>query len=699
MTYSRTIAAVLAAHERGVDVISISLGFVLGPSPDDPLSNIVSRIALSGKTIPVVSSSNHGWQGTFSDGAPDGARGALVVGAAVGPQFQRVRPTAVFEVDYGHRVSDAEFPWDPAAAQAQGSRFPDKLPLCDFTMDLPFHFDGCSVPVLADADWTSCIVLVRRGSCPFKAKLENISRMGARYALVYNNIPAEPLFELDGLVPGILGAGVISAETGEQLISLLATGFGIKMRMDSNFTSPPYILPPEDDGLPARTAAARSGWGPSTDLRVLPSVIAPGIGILSTIPRSHGGYGILSGSSMATPYVSGCVALVRQAHPELSAQEVIRRVITTAAPVKFSDGTKEGSYESFAPTWQQGSGYLNCLNAVGTEVTVDTAGLNLNDTEFFAGKHVFSVTNNSSRTLKYILRHESAASIVPLREDGNGIQPAMEKWTDTEMSPDFVSTLLPHTNARLKIDPIELRLSPGTRTQVTVDFDVDGVFNTSLKSRCPLYSGFIRLEAADNDYDLVIPYGGVACRARDIPVLPRVPESNDLVYLAAATAAQVDHDSPYVPVTWEPANSNAVFEVPGPSCPGLDRIYGQDNSTLFPTLVIQVATFSPYADVHVVPVDEHLQEADGWEALFWDHDDARPALADGLCRLHSKRLLWTGQLANNSWAAEGNYKFRVCASRVWGPYRDTDYASSGWDCMLTSPFALEYMKPESICTW
>ncbi|HEX8203623.1 MAG TPA: S8 family serine peptidase [Isosphaeraceae bacterium] len=57
---------------------------------------------------------------------------------------------------------------------------------------------------------------------------------------------------------------------------------------------------------------------------------APGVGILSTAP---GGYDVRSGTSMATPFVSGVVALVAGQHPEYSAAQLVQRVLSTTKPL------------------------------------------------------------------------------------------------------------------------------------------------------------------------------------------------------------------------------------------------------------------------------------------------------------------------------------------------------------------------------
>jgi hypothetical protein len=58
-----------------------------------------------------------------------------------------------------------------------------------------------------------------------------------------------------------------------------------------------------------------SSRGPTPDGATKPDVVAPGVDIRSALPG--GGYGTLSGTSMATPHVAGLVALLWSANPRL----------------------------------------------------------------------------------------------------------------------------------------------------------------------------------------------------------------------------------------------------------------------------------------------------------------------------------------------------------------------------------------------
>lgn len=70
--------------------------------------------------------------------------------------------------------------------------------------------------------------------------------------------------------------------------------------------------------------------GPSPYGEIKPEIAAPGVGIRSTVPGD--GYGSMSGTSMASPAVSGVAALLRQVNADLSVDDMEDILLNTAVP-------------------------------------------------------------------------------------------------------------------------------------------------------------------------------------------------------------------------------------------------------------------------------------------------------------------------------------------------------------------------------
>lgn len=73
-----------------------------------------------------------------------------------------------------------------------------------------------------------------------------------------------------------------------------------------------------------------SSRGPTLDGRLKPDVAAPGVSITAAKARSGNGYVTYSGTSMATPFVAGTVALMLDANPSLTPSQVKSDITSTA---------------------------------------------------------------------------------------------------------------------------------------------------------------------------------------------------------------------------------------------------------------------------------------------------------------------------------------------------------------------------------
>ena len=91
------------------------------------------------------------------------------------------------------------------------------------------------------------------------------------------------------------------------------------------------------EGRPA-DFSLRGPWvdvaAPAVDLR---SVGADGDGVSDLVVNGDGSRTSISGTSFAAPFVAGTAALVRQAHPGLTARQVIARIQNTAIPSAGTD--------------------------------------------------------------------------------------------------------------------------------------------------------------------------------------------------------------------------------------------------------------------------------------------------------------------------------------------------------------------------
>ncbi|MFE7563974.1 type VII secretion-associated serine protease mycosin [Kitasatospora sp. NPDC057500] len=101
---------------------------------------------------------------------------------------------------------------------------------------------------------------------------------------------------------------------------------------------------------------SKSSSGPETTL------VAPGAEIPRAGAKSTSSHGIANGTSDATAYVSATAALIRAKYPELSAGQVINRMIKSATPP--SDG-------SAVPSERYGYGVLSPAKALEANPAVD----------------------------------------------------------------------------------------------------------------------------------------------------------------------------------------------------------------------------------------------------------------------------------------------------------------------------------------
>ena len=105
-----------------------------------------------------------------------------------------------------------------------------------------------------------------------------------------------------------------------------------------------------------------SGRGPTADGRVKPDISAPGVSITAAAAGSGSGYATLSGTSMASPFVTGVALLMMDANGSYTNQDVKATIRSTA--VDWGRGGTNSTAGTSGPDIDYGAGRLDAYRAL-----------------------------------------------------------------------------------------------------------------------------------------------------------------------------------------------------------------------------------------------------------------------------------------------------------------------------------------------
>jgi hypothetical protein len=281
------------------------------------------------------------------------------------------------------------------------------LPIIPLSLDKNHPAEACEPLPPTTPDFSNAIAMVRRGGCNFSVKQANLMKFGARYILFYNtdNPIINPLSDVAGA-----GIGMIEKNAGEAIISTVEAG--------GNVTADFTIYPNWKVGVfnsAGGIPAEYSSWGTTYEFEIKPDVAAPGSQIFSTYPDNT--WQVLSGTSMACPYVAGVAALWigkfggRGVHGPGFAKQLADRIISSGNAVPWQVMTPTGPPTDFgywAPVPQVGTGMINAWTILNATTSLSFDKFALNDTHHFSRYHQVDITNNANTPVTYTFKLQPA---------------------------------------------------------------------------------------------------------------------------------------------------------------------------------------------------------------------------------------------------------------------------------------------------
>lgn len=399
------LAALEDALKLGCDMVNMSLGSPSGFTTSDDLTNeILNRVKSTG-TVLCISAGNEttaGYGNVFGLNAnlttnPDngvlGSPGSYTNAMSVASVENVSVISDYISVGGSYNITYVD------ASNGQNPLFKTLAGQAYQVVAVP----GTGTPEeFGEVNVEGKIALVQRGNISFTEKCENAKTAGAVACLVYNNEPGVIRMDLNNS-PVDIPCASITMLSGAYILEQLAQNPNLTLEASA-----------EAGVVPSETAYQMSdfsSWGVTPSLTLEPDITAPGGNIYSTV--DGGGYGVMSGTSMASPNLAGISALVKEYATSADGlgyadgaevNALVRALLmSTSVPLVHPDG------QYYSPR-NQGSGLANAYNAVTTQAYLSVDGCDVPKVELYddpgkvgAYNYSFQVHNFGDKTLYYAL--------------------------------------------------------------------------------------------------------------------------------------------------------------------------------------------------------------------------------------------------------------------------------------------------------
>jgi minor extracellular serine protease Vpr len=458
------------------DVLNMSIGAAFTNWPQYPTAVAADNLVDAGVTV-VASIGNSGVNGgqLWSAGAPGVGRKVIGVGS-----FDNTKATLpaflVGTTLYTYNRASGSLATVPQSGSAE----------LVATGTPATTNDGCVAPL--STALAEKIVLIRRGACGFYNKALNAQRAGAIGVVLYNDRPGAFSPTVAPVPPGAepvtIPVAAITAVDGASIFSGLAANHTLA------WTDQVLETPLATAGL----ISDFSSFGTDAELGLKPDLGGPGGQIYSTWPHQQfGGHNTIGGTSMASPHVAGLAALILQAKNKQISPAMVRTLLMNTALPK---GLNVQPAAALEPTWRQGAGLAQIVNAVTTPAWVSPSKISLGEGN--GGASQLTVTNGSSAPVTYDLSEVTTAGTGPSTAAGT-VYP-------------FNFSYLGGANTATFGSP-SITVPAGGSAAVNVNIHAGAWRDKSL------YGGYVVLTPRGGGVTLRVPYVGFFGDYQSLPVL------------------------------------------------------------------------------------------------------------------------------------------------------------------------------------
>lgn len=338
------LAGIDKAVQDGMDIINLSLGSAVN-DPLNPTSIAINNAAKVG-VIPVVAAGNSG-PNESTLGSPGTSPLAITVGASDTNLTIPIFEGSIESKNINIKLLANSYDFDLDSLKAQS-----------------FEMVNCGLGKVDDfknKDLTGKIAVIQRGEISLNDKIANAKKAGAKLVFIYNNEEGHINAYLEDGYNYIPTFNLTKAD-GEALINNIESN---KTFTFNNITSE------IQQGDKLADFSSRGPVGLTSEIK--PDVVAPGVNIYSTYPefindKEDGvdyskAYAKISGTSMATPHVTGVVALMldnaQKNGEEMSVSDVKTALMNNAEKLN-------GDYS----VYEKGAGRVNAYNSVKDDVSI-----------------------------------------------------------------------------------------------------------------------------------------------------------------------------------------------------------------------------------------------------------------------------------------------------------------------------------------